>query len=60
MGLLRCAYLLDVEDRRDLTRMFTDLSRVAASVPVLRLRVRNGRSHLPVAAELIRLFAANA
>ncbi len=59
VDLLRFAYLLDVEDRRDLERVFTDISRVAATVPVMRLKVRNGRSHLPDAVESIRQFAAN-
>jgi hypothetical protein len=60
MGLLRYGYVLDVEDRRDLAVLFAGLSTVAASVPVLRLRVRNGSRFLPRAAGLIRQFAADA
>jgi hypothetical protein len=60
MGLLRYGYVLDVEDRRDLGMLFAGLSRIAASVPVMRLRVRNGSRFLPRAASLIRQFAASA
>ncbi len=60
MGLLRYAYVLDVEDRRDLAVVFAGLSKVAASVPVMRLRVRNGSRHLSAAAALIQEFASGA
>ncbi|HYT76930.1 MAG TPA: hypothetical protein VEL79_19405 [Vicinamibacterales bacterium] len=58
MGLLRFAYLLDVEDRKDLTAAFSALARVATGVPVLRLRLRHGHSRLPEAADRIRAYAA--
>lgn len=60
MGLLRYGYVLDVEDRRDLGTLFAGLSRIAALVPVMRLRVRNGSRFLPHAANLIRQFATGA
>jgi hypothetical protein len=60
MGLLRHGYVLDVEDRRDLGTLFAGLSRIAAAVPVMRLRVRSGSRFLPHAASLIRQFAAGA
>lgn len=59
IGLLRYVYVLDVEDRRDLARAFAALSRVVASVPVMRLRVRHGSRYLPAAAALIPEFIAN-
>jgi len=60
MGLLRFGYVLDVEDRRDLAMLFSGLSRIVESVPVMRLRVRSGSRFLPRAAGLIRQFAADA
>jgi hypothetical protein len=60
MGLLRFGYVLDVEDRRDLSMLFSGLARIVARVPVMRLRVRNGKRFLPQAARLIRAFAAHA
>ena len=58
MALLRSAYVLDVEDRARLTRLMADLSTVAATVPVFRLRVRHGTRHLAAAAAAIEEFAA--
>ena len=60
MGLLRYGYVLDIEDRRDLGTLFAGLARIATSVPVLRLRIRNGSRFLPPAASLIRQFVADA
>lgn len=58
MGLLRFAYVLDVEDRTDLAGVFAGLATLATTVPVLRLRLRHGHSRLPQAADLIRAYAA--
>jgi hypothetical protein len=60
MGLLRCAYILDVEDRRDLSSAFDRLAVTAGRVPVMRLRVRHGHSRLTAAADTIRDFLARA
>jgi hypothetical protein len=59
IGLVRHAYLLDIEDRDQLVRAFDGLSSIATSVPVLRLRVRHGHGRLPRVAETIRAFARN-
>jgi hypothetical protein len=56
MGLLRFAYLLDVEDRRDLASLFAGAATLAGAVPVLRLRLRHGHGRLPEAADLIRAY----
>jgi len=58
MGLLRYAYVLDVEDRAELAGVFDRLAITAARVPVLRLRLRHGYSRLASAAEMIRDYAA--
>lgn len=58
MGLLRFAYVLDVEDREGLAGLFAGLATLVTTVPVLRLRLRNGHSRLPRAADLIRAYAA--
>jgi hypothetical protein len=58
MGLLRYAYILDVEDRRDLSLAFDRLAVAAGRVPVMRLRIRHGHSRLNAAAETIRDFLA--
>lgn len=54
MGLLRFAYVLDIEDRKDQARLFDGLATLTAAVPVLRLKLRHGHSRLARAAELIR------
>jgi hypothetical protein len=59
IGLVRHAYLLDIEDRDQLVRAFDGLSSIATSVPVLRLRVRHGHGRLTRVAETIRAFARN-
>ena len=46
VGLVRFAYLLDIEDRRDLARIFATLADVVRVVPVFRLRVRRGHRRL--------------
>jgi hypothetical protein len=53
MGLVRFAYLLDIEDRAHLARTFDALASIAMSVPVLRLRVREGHARLAGAADAI-------
>jgi hypothetical protein len=58
VGLVRCAYMLDVEDRRDVARVFDRLSDVARRVPVARLRLRDGHARLPRAADLVTEWAA--
>ena len=57
MGLLKYAYVLDVEDRAELAAMFDAISTVAAVTPLMRLRVRGGRRHLLTAASRIVEFA---
>jgi len=54
LGLVRFAYLLDVEDRRDLARVFEGVSTLAAQVEVRHLRLRDGHGRLPRAVDLIR------
>jgi hypothetical protein len=58
MGLLRFAYVLDVEDRAGLTGLFDGLATLATTVPVRRLRLRHGHNRLPEVADLIRAYAA--
>jgi hypothetical protein len=53
IGLLRFAYVLDVEDRKDLAGLFEGLATLATTVPVARLRLRHGHARLPAAADLI-------
>jgi hypothetical protein len=53
MGLIKHAYMLDIEDRVHLARTFERLASIVTAVPVLRLRVREGHSRLPAAAEQI-------
>jgi hypothetical protein len=57
MGLVKYAYLLDIEDREHLARTFDALTWIATSVPVLRLRVRHGYCWLAAAAEQICAYA---
>jgi hypothetical protein len=57
MALVRSAYILDVEDRGRLGRLFTDFATLAGAVPVLRLRVRHGAGNLPAAAAAIEELA---
>ena len=58
MGLVRFAYVLDVEDRPGLASLFAALATLATTIPVVRLRLRNGHGRLPEAADLIREYAA--
>ena len=58
MGLLRFAYVLDVEERAGLTGLFDGLATLATTVPVRRLRLRQGHHRLPEVADLIRAYAA--
>jgi hypothetical protein len=60
MGLVKYAYLLDIEDREHLARLFDALASIATSVPVLRLRVRDGHKRLAAVAEEICAYAKNA
>jgi hypothetical protein len=57
MGLVKYAYLLDIEDREHLARAFQALASLATSVPVLRLRLRDGHSRLADAADAIAAYA---
>jgi len=57
MGLVKYAYLLDIEDREQLERTFDRLASIATSVPILRLRLRHGHSRLAGAAEEICTYA---
>ncbi len=59
IGLVRCAYVLDVEDRAGLAGVFGALARLVTQVPVVRLRLRDGHRRLPEAAALIRACAAD-
>lgn len=59
MGLVKYAYLLDIEDREHLARVFNALASIVTSVPVLRLRIRQGHSRLPAAVEQICAYAEN-
>jgi hypothetical protein len=56
--LMRLTYVLDTGNRQQLAALFTGLATLAASVPVLRLRVRHGQARLPDTADLIRAYAA--
>jgi hypothetical protein len=58
MGLLRFAYVLDVEDRQNAAAVFGALATIATSVPVLRLRLPHGHNRLAEAADLIRARAS--
>ena len=60
MALLRSAYVLDVEDRVRLTRLMADLSTIVRTVPVFRLRVRDGMRHLAAAAAFVEELAVSA
>jgi hypothetical protein len=60
MGLVRVAYVLDVDDRRGLAALFSDLATLVTTIPVVRLRLRHGHTRLPEAADLIREYAAAA
>jgi hypothetical protein len=57
MGLVRVAYVMDVEDRTRLAELFDNLARVAAEVPVARLRVRESLTTLGRAAEAVQHLA---
>jgi hypothetical protein len=58
MGLLRFTYVLDIQARQDLAGLFSGLAALAATVPVLRLRLRHGHRRLPDAADAIREYAS--
>ncbi len=58
MGLVKYAYMLDIEDRENLASTFDRLVSIVTSVPVLRLRVRDGHRRLSGAADAIRAHAA--
>jgi hypothetical protein len=53
VALMRCAYVLDVEDRAELARGFDGLSELVDLVPVRRLAVRNDRRRLRDAAAAV-------
>jgi hypothetical protein len=53
IGLVKYAYVLDIEDREYLARAFSVLASVVTSIPVLRLRVGHGHSRLADAADAI-------
>jgi energy-coupling factor transporter ATP-binding protein EcfA2 len=56
MSLAPYAYLMDVGNRDQLSRMFRELSCVVAEVPVRRLRLRDGRRQpAQIAAEVLGL-----
>jgi hypothetical protein len=56
MSLAPYAYLMDVGDRDQLSRMFRELSSVVAEVPVRRLRLRDARRRpAEIAAEVLDL-----
>lgn len=56
MSLAAYAYLLDVGDRRQLARMFRDLSGLVEDVPVCRLRLREAaRRPAEIGAEVLQL-----
>jgi hypothetical protein len=57
MGLVKYAYILDIEDREHLARAFDGLASLVTSVPVLRLRVRHGHSRLAEVADAICAYA---
>ncbi len=53
MELVKYAYVLDVEDRGELSRVFDGLASLAIGVPILTLRVRHGLTRLPEVATAI-------
>jgi hypothetical protein len=55
--LARYTYLMDVEDRGHLSRMFENLSTVVARVPVARLHFREGSRTLLTAADEVLAMA---
>ena len=56
MSLTPYAYLMDVGDRDQLSRMFRDLSSVVAEVPIRRLRLRDApRRPAEIGAEVLDL-----
>lgn len=59
VSLVRYTYVLDVQDRRQLARIFSDLASIAARVPVARLDVRHaGASLTRAAGEVLALARA--
>lgn len=59
MGLVRVAYVLDVQDGPALAALFSALATLVTTIPVVRLRLRQGHRRLPEAADLIREYAAS-
>jgi hypothetical protein len=57
MGLVRVAYVMDVEDRARLAELFDNLARIAAEVPVARLRVRDSLAAVGCAADAVQQVA---
>ena len=53
MRLVRCTYVLDIEDRAQLARTFDALATIVGSVPVMHLRIRDGHRWLPAACDAI-------
>lgn len=53
MALVKHSYVLDIEDRDHLARAFSTLAAITTSIPVHRLRVRDGYSRLTAAVEKI-------
>jgi hypothetical protein len=57
LALMGSAYVLDIEDRAAMARLFADLSGLAARVPIFQLRVRHGTRYLAAAAAMVAQFA---
>ena len=57
VALTRCAYILDVQDRAQLTALFANIAWTAGRIPVVRLHVREGRRRLPGAAAEVAALA---
>lgn len=58
--LVKYAYVLDVEDRGELSRVFDGLASLATGVPIMTLRVRHGLTRLPEVAHAIASHVAGA
>lgn len=59
MALLRCAYVLDVDDRRRLAQQFEQLARLVARVPVVRLTLARDAQALDLSARAVRASLAD-
>jgi hypothetical protein len=59
MGLVKHAYVLDIEDRQRLARTFDALASIATAVPVVRLRVGHGHGRLAEAVDGICGYATS-